>query len=98
MTLQVQQGSLKPLGFQTISPTAATGLTVPAGASIAVMSISTASVNYRDDGTAPTTAATGGVTLPVTTSGLPFVYMGDLSKIQFISATGVVNVLYYQPA
>lgn len=96
MTLLVQLGDAKPLGYQQLSPTVATGLTVPSGASIAVMSVSTASVRYRDDGTAPD--STHGVVLPVTTSGLPFAYMGDLSKIQFISATGVLDILYYEPA
>jgi hypothetical protein len=95
MTLLVQLGDMKPIqgSYQQLSPVAATGLTVPAGAAAAVMSVSTASVRYRDDGSAPD--ATHGVVLPVTTSGLPFSYMGDLSKIQFISATGVLDILYY---
>jgi hypothetical protein len=93
MTLLVQLGDMKPIqgSYQQLSPVAATGLTVPAGAAAAVMSVSTASVRYRDDGSAPD--ATHGVVLQVTTS--PFAYMGDLSKIQFISATGVLDILYY---
>jgi hypothetical protein len=91
MTLQISWSSLRPLGYQQLTPTAATGLTPPAGAAVAVMTATTASVRYRDDGTAPDT--THGVVIP---SGVaPFVYNGDLSKIQFISATGVLDVLYY---
>src|SRR6202035_5361473 len=45
-----------PLGYQQITAAtlvAATGLTVPSGASIAFVSVDTAPVRWRDDGTAP---------------------------------------------
>jgi hypothetical protein len=93
MTLQISWSSLRPIAgsYQQLSPTTATPLTPPAGAAVAVMTATTASVRYRDDGTAPD--ATHGVVIP---SGVaPFYYAGDLSKIQFISATGVLDVLYY---
>jgi len=81
-----------PLGYQHLAPTAATGLTPPAGAAFALISISTAIVYYRDDGTAPTTSAGGGVPLP---AGTLLEYMSRFDKIQFISATGLVDVSYY---
>ena len=58
------------LGFQQLTPTSATGLTVPANATAAV-----------------------GMVWPV---GVPLTYSGDLTAIQFISATGHVNVSYYR--
>lgn len=81
-----------PLGYQHLAPTTATGLTPPKGSKLAVISISTASVNYRDDGVAPTTAPGGGVPVPV---GVIMFYASDFSAIQFISATGLVDVAYY---
>ena len=81
----------KPLGFQQITAlSSATGLTVPAGACYAVVQAVTASVFWRDDGTAPTSAI--GMTIA---SGGELDYAGDLTKIQFISATGGINVSYY---
>ena len=88
---------LVPLaGTQTITVTSsAQGLTVPAGATKAVLSITTGNVHYRDDGTAPT--PTVGLTL---TPGPPFVYSGALGAIQFILPTGVgaatVTAAFYQ--
>jgi hypothetical protein len=63
-----------------------------------MITISGTSVRYRDDGVAPTAAL--GVVLPVTTAGLPFLYAGTLSKIQFIptAATSTLDVLYYRGA
>lgn len=86
-----------PLGYQQISAAtlaSATSLTVPAGSRVADIQVDTATVRYRDDGTAPTT--TVGVQL---FNGLaPFSYSGDLTKIQFIAVSGapVLNVTYYR--
>lgn len=79
-----------PLGFQQLTPTSATGLTVPAGATLAVIVGATLAFSWRDDGTAPT--STVGMIWPV---GTPLYYAGNLGAIQFISATGTVNVSYY---
>lgn len=82
------------LGFQQItSLSAATALTVPAGAEIAVIGCDTQDVRWRDDGTSPT--ATIGMLLRKTDQ--PFVYRGSLSRIKFIeaSASGVLNVSYF---
>lgn len=79
-----------PIGFQQLSPTAATALTVPSGATLAVI-VSAASFTWRDDGVAPT--ATVGMVWPAT---VPLYYAGNLSAIQVINASGTVNVSYYK--
>lgn len=79
-----------PLGFQQLSPASATALTVPSGATLAVI-VSAASFTWRDDGVAPT--ATVGMVWPANT---PLYYAGNLSAIQVIEATGTVNVSYYK--
>jgi apolipoprotein N-acyltransferase len=85
-----------PLGFQQISAAtlaSATSLTVPAGATVAVVAPDTAAVRWRDDGTAPTTSV--GMSLAAATV---FEYWGNLSAIQFIAQTGspVLNISYYK--
>ncbi len=82
-----------PLGYQQITLTAATHLTVPTGATIAFITVETQNARYRDDGTAPT--ATVGQPL-VTTQQL--VYSGSLSAIQFINvvAGAILDVSYYK--
>lgn len=71
----------------------ATTLTPPAGAAFAEICVETASVRYRDDGTAPTAS----VGMPVT-SGTCFSYAGPLSAVQFIAQSGTasVSVSYYK--
>lgn len=83
----------KPLGYQQItSLAAAAGLTVPEGATIAVIVAETQAVRWRDDGTNP--SGTVGVPLAVDT---PLEYGGDLSAIKFIqqTASAKLNVSYY---
>jgi hypothetical protein len=76
--------------YQRLAPVAATGLTVPAGTRVAVLSIGTAAVYYRDDGVDPTSGA--GFTLPV---GTVIGYQANFAAVKFISATGTVDVSYY---
>ena len=89
--------SYEPLGYQQLTATqlsSAQGLTPPAGAEVALISVEVAAVRWRDDGTPPTSSV--GMILP---NGLaPFEYSGRLSAIQFIAATGspLVNVAYYK--
>jgi hypothetical protein len=87
----------RPLGFQNLSSLAsATGLTPPALANFALISCSGGSVNWRDDGTAPTGAAGGGV--PMLDTSAPLEYGGTLGAIQFIQQSGStssVQVAYY---
>lgn len=85
-----------PLGYQQISPiAAATPLTVPVGATLAIISVSGGAVRYRDDGTPPT-AEEG---MPVD-AGQTFSYSIALAAIQFIQESGAatLDVLYYGPA
>jgi hypothetical protein len=84
----------RPLGFQQIAlDTTAVGLTVPTGASVAVITVAVANASWRDDGTDPT-ASVGHI---MTTTHEPFVYRGDLGRIKFIEVSGapLLNVTYY---
>ena len=81
------------LGYQQItSLSASTALTVPVGATMALIVAETQAVRWRDDGTAPT--ASVGMPLAVGTS---LSYDGDLRAIRFIqqTASAVLNVSYY---
>ena len=83
----------KPLGYQQIADvSSAAGLTVPPGATSAVIVALTQAVRWRDDGTSPT--ATVGMPLAVDT---PFEYGGDLSAIEFFeqAASAELNVSYF---
>lgn len=83
-----------PLGYQQItSIAAATALTVPAGASIALIQAEAQAVRWRDDGTNPTAA----VGYPLA-AGSELVYSGaGLSRLRFIEQVGggILNVVYY---
>lgn len=81
------------LGYQQItSLSSSTALTVPVGATMALIVAETQAVRWRDDGTAPT--ATVGMPLATGTS---LSYDGDLKAIRFIqqTASAVLNVSYY---
>lgn len=81
------------LGYQQItSLSVSAGLTVPSGATMAIIIPGVQNVRWRDDGTAPT--ASVGMPLPV---GATLTYDGDLNKIRFIeeAASAKLNVSYY---
>lgn len=81
------------LGYQQItSLSSATNLTVPAGATLAVIVPESFAVRWRDDGTAPT----GSVGMPLAIATV-LSYDGDLRRVQFIeqSAGAKLNVSYY---
>ena len=81
------------LGYQQItSLTSSTALTVPAGASMAVIVPEGQALRWRDDGVAPT--ATVGMPVYV---GAVLNYDGDLKLIRFIqqASGGILNVSYY---
>jgi hypothetical protein len=87
-----------PLGYQQIAAAtlaSATPLTVPAGATVAIIAPDTAAVRWRDDGTAPTASVGMSIAAAAT-----FEYWGNLSAIQFIAQTGspVANISYYRVA
>jgi len=81
------------LGYQQITATGTSvGLTVPTGATFAMIVGEAQSVRWRDDGVDPTT--TVGMPLSV---GVDFSYDGDLNRIRLIAATtgAIINVSYY---
>ena len=83
-----------PLGYQQIAElSSAQELTVPEGATRALITSEAQAVRYRDDGTAPTAAV--GMPLGV---GVVLDYQGTLSEITFIEQTSgaKLNVLYYR--
>lgn len=81
------------LGYQQItSLSSATNLTVPSGATLAVIVPEVQPVRWRDDGTAPT----GSVGMPLGVAAV-LSYDGDLRRIQFIeqTASATLNISYY---
>jgi hypothetical protein len=81
------------LGYQQITLlSSAAGLTVPQGATMALIVPETQGVRWRDDGTDPTAS----VGMPVA-AGAYFNYDGDLKRIKFIqqSSSAALNVAYY---
>lgn len=85
----------KSCGFQQItSLSASTGLTVPAGAKVALIQAETQSVRWRPDGS--TTAPTASVGM-LLAAGETLPFTGDLSKIRFIqtTASAKLNVAYF---
>ena len=80
-------------GYQQITTalSAATGLTVPAGASQAYVTVEMAAVRWRGDGVDPTTS----VGMPLA-AGDSMVLNGNLTKVKFIAVSGspVLNVVY----
>jgi hypothetical protein len=81
------------LGYQQITTlTGSTGLTVPTGATMALITPLTQGVRWRDDGTAPSAS----VGMPIA-AGAYFSYDGDLNKIRFIELTtsAELNISYY---
>jgi hypothetical protein len=81
------------LGYQQItSLSASTGLTVPSGATLAVIVPESYAVRWRDDGVAPT----GSVGMPLAI-GTTLSYDGNLQNIRFIeqAASAKLNVSYY---
>lgn len=83
----------KPLGYEQITTlSAASGLTVPSGATSAVIIAETQSVRWRDDGTNP--SGTVGMLLPTNTM---LEYSGNLAAIKFIetAASAKLNITYF---
>lgn len=81
------------LGYQQITNlSSAVSLTVPSGATLAVIAPLTQDIRWRDDGVNPTAS----VGMPVA-AGAYFSYDGDLKQIKFIqqSASAELNISYY---
>ena len=83
-----------PWGYQALTPSAATKLTVPNGAYSAVVSVETNSIRWTVDGTTPT--STVGV-LIAAGSEREFVGPDVLTALSMIDASGVsaVKVAYF---
>jgi hypothetical protein len=90
-------GGATPLGYQQISAgtlATATALTIPTGATVAVVQPDTAAVRWRDDGTAPT----GAIGMQILTGATVAFGGGSMTAVKFILTTGgspVLNVSYY---
>lgn len=81
------------LGYQQITDlSSAVGLTVPTGATRAIIAPLTKDIRWRDDGTNPTAS----VGMPVA-AGTYLSYDGDLNRIRFIqtAASAELNIVYY---
>jgi hypothetical protein len=93
-------GGGTPLGNQQISAATlatATPLTIPAGATVALVSVDTAAVRWRDDGTAPT-AAIGTQLIGTATTTAERAFGGaSMVAVKFILVSGspVLNISYY---
>lgn len=90
---EVIDGNLRPVGYEQItSLAAATALTVPLHARMALISAETQAVRWRDDGTNPTI----GIGMPLTVD-FPFWYTGNLAAFRVIeqTASAKLNVAYY---
>lgn len=96
--MYIVTGSFAPAAnpnYQQITVTnSAKSLTVPAGATGALISIETNGVRFRDDGVAPT----AGVGMPLSVGTQNWLYTGYLGGILFIAQAGtaLVDVAYYQ--
>ena len=86
--------AFSPLGYQAIAPTASTALTVPTGATHALIRSEVQAVRMTDDGTTPTLT----VGLPLAVADPPLWYAGDLTALLFFNdvAGGLIKVLYYK--
>ena len=98
--ISVKDAPLNPVGYEHIgTTTSAIGVTTAthATANVALIQAITADINWRDDGTDPTAAVSGGMLLA---AGESFLYVGDLNAIKFINATAasgaLVNVTSYK--
>ena len=84
---------LTALGYQQITSLAsATALTVPVGATVAVIQAESQSIRWRDDGTNPTTSV--GMVL---SAGESVFFTGSLSTFKAIevAASAKLNISYY---
>lgn len=92
----VARGGLTALGFEQITAlSSSAALTVPSGATIAVVQAEGVDVRWRPDGATTAPTASVGMLLP---AGAERVFDGGLSSVRFIQATSgaVINVSYYQ--
>lgn len=86
--------SMTPLGYQAIAPTTSTALTVPNGATHALIRTEVQDVRWTDDGTVPT--LTVGMVLMIEDPAMW--YAGDLHALLFFNDTAgaLVKISYYK--
>ena len=92
----VARGGLTAMGFEQItSLSSSAALTVPSGATIAVVQADVADVRWRPDGATTAPTASVGMLLP---AGAERVFDGGLASVRFIrvAAGAALNVSYYQ--
>ena len=84
----------QPLGYQAITPTASTALTVPTGAEFALIRTEVQDCRWTDDGTTPT--LTVGMVLMIEDPAMW--YAGDLKALLFFNDTAgaLVKINYYR--
>lgn len=85
---------MKALGYQQLSSlSGATALTIPEGTSLAVCTVETQAVRWRDDGTNPTAS----VGMPLAVGDTLFYDSAKLAGLKFIeqTASAKVSVSYY---
>lgn len=87
-------GTYQLSATNTASAATVTSGGIPTGATIAYLEAEVASVRYRDDGAAPA----AGVGSLVFSGGPGILYVGPLSALRFIAATGspLLNVAFYR--
>lgn len=94
MATPVTDDKLVPKGYEQVTGlSSAKGLTVPSGATKALIIAQDQGVRWRDDGTDP--SATVG--MPLATGGSGLWYTADLSAIKFFeqAVSAKLNVSYY---
>jgi len=97
----VADANITPLGYQQTDDlsTANAGLSVPAGARVAIIQAVGNDISWRDDGTAASATAAGTEGGMLLAAGNSFLYTGDLSKLSLIEAvaasTAYANISYY---
>ena len=92
----VARGGLTAVGFEQItSLSSSAALTVPSGATIAVVQVEGMDVRWRPDGATTNPTASVGMLLP---AGAERVFDGGLASVRFIrvAAGAALNVSYYQ--
>lgn len=96
----VVPGPMVPVGYCQLTATGTAALVstcsggIPIGASVAYLTVETANLRWRDDGTAPTAS----VGMLIVAAAAPFLYQGDLTKLQIIAVSGspVLDVAFYK--
>jgi hypothetical protein len=91
ITIRGAPFSYTPRGYEQIVNPAPASLTVPPGATMALIAVSGGSARWRDDGTPPD-PLTG---MPLA-AGQEFQYSGNLAAIQFFGAAATLDVSFYQ--